>query len=360
MTYARIDEILDTFEDLDYFEQIPLLEEAVALADQLSDADLSWSMRMELLAAYVFGGAPEKAIMTFAWLESTSEKNPDQFPASRSNGRWLEETDLLWAFKWVLAELPGFAQIPRAHIEATLERMHTHYTRHQQSLRPYWMARIRNHIAFGDGHDAVQNALENFRTSSRDVYADCYACELNFLVETHLFLGDTDRALQIAEPLISGEHSCAEIPHLTYAALTIPTWSAGMKDRARLFHQLAYDLCQHNPDFLIPISTIIAFRILEDDWNGAARLFETHVGWAEQTRAPERKLQFLQASWALAHHAPPNASLKTRSPLGPCGMSFSEWKTRLEADIATITTAFDARNQNRSTSERVEKFRGLF
>ncbi len=360
MSRARIDEILESYEDLEYYEQIPLLEEAVTIADQLASVDLAWEMRMELLAACVFGGAPEKAIMQFAWLESTSENNPDRFPASHSNGRWLEATDLLWAYKWVLAELPGFAQVSRVHIEATLERMRTQYTRHQQSLRPYWMACIRNHIAFGDGRPAVQQALENFRTAPRDVYADCYACELNFLVETHLFLDEVDNALRVAQPLISGEEHCAEVPHLTYAALTIPTWRAGMKDQARLFHQRAYDLCQHNPDFLVAIATLIGFRLLEEDWKGAAALFEAHVSWAENTRSMERKLQFLLASWALAHRAPTDITLKTRSVLGPCGTPISSWKTRLEQEISTLTIAFDERNGNHSVTQRSDAYRALF
>jgi len=359
MSYDRIDELTWEAENSEPYEAIPILEEAVRLGDELHEEELSWSLRMELLSACVFGGAPEKALMIFAWLESKSDREPDRFPASRSNGRWLEDTDLLWAYKWIFVNISGFVQISRVQIENTLERMRTKYEEHNVSLRPYWMCRVRTGIDLGNSDESIREALENFRTLPRDVYADCKACETHFMVESLLFLGELDRALLVAEPLINGEESCAEVPHITYPMLTVPTHLAGMHDKARLFHQRGYELCKSNPDFLSGISELMAFRILDGDWSGGAELFEAHVRWAEDTRSTLRRLRFLQSARALAHTAPEGATLKSRSPLGPGTLTMSEWETKLAAEITQITTAFDRRNGNSRVSELDHKQRAL-
>ncbi len=361
MTHARITELLESLHGLDYPNQLAPAEEAVRLADQLGDEKLAWKARFQLLTAAVFGGEPDKALVTFAWLESKSSQDPERFPASRAVlGLFLSETDLLWGYKWVGLNLPDFVEISRVDIEAVLERMRVQYEHHHISLRPYWAAQARTHRSLGDDHSKTQEAVKAFNNSKRDAYADCVACEWNFRVEMELLDDDIERALGLADKLVDGNHSCAEVPHITFSSLVVPTWRAGLHDRARVFHKRGYDMCLDNKDFLVPICEHIDFRLLEDDWLGAYALLRRHAPWARDARAGMRRLRFLQSALAVASLAPEGSEFKMDADLLTEQADAPEptahaWAPRLEAAVSALAARFDSRNGNTSVSERVRQ-----
>ncbi len=361
MTQERIAELLESLHGLEYPNQIAPAEEAVHLADRLGDEELAWKARFELLTAAVFGGEPEKALMTFAWLESKSTHDPERFPASKAVlGLFLSQTDLLWGYKWIGLNLPDFVEISRQDIESVLDRMRVQYERHQVSLRPYWAVQARTHRSLGDPASDIREAVTAFNTSTRDVYADCVACEWNFRVEMALLEGDVDRALGLADKMVDGGHSCAEVPHITFSSLVVPAWQAGFQDRARGLHQRGYEMCRGNKDFLVPICDHIDFRLIDGDWPGAHLLLQRHAVWARDTRASWRRLRFLQTALAVAHHAPDNVDLGLPSQFQPVGLAASnptivEWRAWLRAEVMRLAGRFDERNGNPSISNEVRK-----
>jgi hypothetical protein len=359
MTLERITELLESLEGLEYPNRVAPAEEAVRMADRLGDEKLAWKARFALLTAAVFGGEPDKALVTFAWLEGKSSQDPERFPASRAVlGLFLSETDLLWGYKWVGLNLPDFVEISRQDIEAVLQRMRVQYEHHHVSLRPYWAVQARTHRSLGDEPSNIHDAVTEFNASPRDAYADCVACEWNFRVEMALLEGDVERALGLADRLVDGNHSCAEVPHITFSTLVVPTWKAGLHDRARVFHQRGYEMCRDNKDFLVPICEHIDFRLIEGDWPGAHAMLQRHALWARDTRASWRRLRFLQTALAVARHAPDDAVLTLPSEFQPAGAgpkpSMDDWRTQLEADITALAARFDLRNGNTAISDEAQ------
>lgn len=357
MSVERALALLEELEGLDYPERIQPAEEAVRLADQARDDELAYTARFELLTASVFGGAPEKALVAFAWLESRSTQDPERFPFSRA-GSYLTSTDVLWAYKWIGLNLLLFAEISRAQIESVLERMRTQYERHGISLRPYWMTRSRMHVALGDGEQDVLRSYEAFEAAPRDMYADCRACEVNYLVETALHRGDFDLAMLHATPVLQGRLKCAEVPHITLSTLVVPSWDAGMHDLARQLHQRGYDLCRGNKDFLAQIAEHIDFRLLDGDWAGAKELVERHFAWTVGARVGSRELRFLQSALAVASTAPSGARFEIHHGIGPADAA--AWIHSLEASVKDAAARFDLRNQNRWVSSQIDRHQARF
>lgn len=364
MTHERITEILESLDDLEYPNRIGPAEEAVNLADRLGDQELAWKARFELLTATVFGGEPEKALVAFAWLESKSTQEPERFPASRAvKGRYLTETDLLWGYKWIGLNLPDFVEISRRDIEAVNHRMRDQFEENHVSLRPYWTVKACTYQSLGDDRVKIQEAVNNFEASPRDIYADCFACEWNFRIEMALLQGDLERAFSLGEKLIEGNYGCASVPHITFTSLMIPAWRAGLKDKARVFHQRGYDLCKNNRDLLISVCEHIDFRLLEGDWPGAYAMLQRHVPWAHSTRSSMRRLRFLRTALAVAALAPAGGDFGLPTDLiadaaDPRGAT--EWKHRLNAEVILLAERFDERNGNTTISEVVRKFRRGF
>jgi hypothetical protein len=76
----EIYELLDTALDLEEGdERISLLEAAVRLVDREGDLDLQYGVREELIRASIFGGATDKALVTFSWCLAQFDRNPGQF-----------------------------------------------------------------------------------------------------------------------------------------------------------------------------------------------------------------------------------------------------------------------------------------
>ena len=340
MSIDDVEQLLNELAGLDYHERVPIAERAVALSDSLGDERLAWDSRFELLTAAVFGGVPEKALVTFAWLESESSEDPERFPASRAvGGRFLSETDVLWAYKWVGLNLGGFANIPRPQIESVLARMLDQYTRHNVSLRPYWSTLARLQRDLGEPTDVVLSSFAKSLTEPRDAYADCVACEWNARVEMALLADDIDEAIRCAQIILDRPYTCAEVPHLTHSALVVPLWLAGLQDMARMHHKRGYELSKSNPDFLIAVSDHLDFRLLESDWQGAAELARVHEKWAVATRSDYRRLRFLVSVRALHRMAPEPVRLR-------------EYDDAADVDlqISHLVARFDARNGNDTTS----------
>ncbi len=334
-----------------YTERIGAAEMACVLADQIGDLDSAWEAREALVQASAFGGAPEKCLMGFAWLESHVESDPERFPMQ----------DILWSYKWVCEKVPEFSQISRASVESTIERMRVAYETCGVSLRPYYAARARAASMMDGNTDALRNHMENYAMAPRDRYADCRACETHFATGIALLVDDYDRAHQLALPIVNGKEKCSEIPHLTYGLLTVPSWQAGFQDRARLYHQRGYDLCRTTVDFLEAISAHLHFTLVSDNEEQAVEIFERHISWALDSHAGWRRLHFLESALALLKRLESRDSQrKFAVPQAwkneaKASVEVSEMKNLVDQELTRLVAAMDARNQNEWVSGQVAR-----
>lgn len=350
--------------------RMAVAEEAVRIADVHGDLQLGYETRMAALEAAVFGGFPEKALVAFGWLTGTCDREPERFPESRSlRGVLLLEVDLLWAYKWVVQNTPGFPQISRAQIEGALDEMERRYERNGFSLRPVWMNRAWVGMELGESPEQITRYYNAWELAERDAYADCEACEQNFRVEVHRFVGDWDRELEAAQPLLDNEMSCAEVPHLTVSNLVMPMWLHGEHERAARLHVRGYEMCHDNRDFLAELAEHVDYRIVSGDLPGALQMAEHHLAWVDEARSGRRRWRwFLTLGELFARVAADRDRVVVRIPrnIAPPGSESPHDPARLAAwfreQTDELTRAFDARNGNdavsRWTQELRERLRG--
>ncbi len=342
--------------------RMALAEDAVRSADASGDIALAYKARMSVLEAAVFGGYPERAIVAFGWLCATCDREPERFPQSRTLGGFLLlEVDLLWAYKWVVQNTPGFPQISRAQIEATLDEMESRYLRQGFSTRPVSMNRAWVGMELGEPPERIAEHFERWRRGPRDAYADCEACEQNFHVEIQRYLGNWALEVEAAQPLLHGEMSCAEVPHLTISNLVMPMFEHGELEEAARLHQRGYQMCCDNRDFLAEIAEHVDYRIVTGDVAGALELAERHIAWVAETRSGRRRWRWFVTLGELFDRLD-DGDPKVRLPaaIAPddsrpqTPRALSEW-FRERAD--ELSSAFDARNGNHSVSTRAIELR---
>ena len=345
--------------------KVATAEEAAALSDAVGDEALQYEARMAVLEASIFAGFPEKALVAFSWISAACDRSPDQFPESDTLlGLFIRRVDLLWAYKWVVQNTHGFPQITRRQVEKTLDDMATRYAKNGYSLRPVWMNRTRIAMAMDAGTEGAAESFARWREAPRDLYADCAACEQHFQVDYHLYRGDLEQATQAAGPLLRGELACAEVPHMTYLRLVVPTWLGGDHGQATFYRERGYELCRGNRDFLEELAEIVEFDVIRGELDEALRVFQSHAQWLADSRVGSRRLRWFATLAGLFERLledRPEVELRLPSGFGPAsgGPSYAvqplaDWAARESRQLAE---AFDRRNGNDLVTTRVGQIR---
>ncbi len=339
-------------------ERIAVAEEAVRLADAGGFEVAAFDARLELVQSAVLGGYPEKGFIAFGWCAAKSKADPERFKESKSlAGIFLLGVDVLWTYKWMTLQVPWYPQITQAQMEETLRDMEARYIAHNISLRPLHMARVRCILETGGDPDEAKDFFRKWQFAPRDLYADCEACEISFQSYYYAERGDPERAIQEAAPLISGEKSCAEVPHNTYARLLDCALELDRKEDAARWHEIGYPMVQSNRDFVWNVSRHIAYLVKIGNLDKAQTLAERHLDWAVANRVIDRRMWYFASLRELfaAHDGPVQAKLSPKlSIYVESGSYDAAALTKFFADeTAAMAKRFDERNGNTYVSDRI-------
>jgi len=281
----KINSILRELYTMQYGDaKIALAEEAVRLADLNGDLNLQVTARNELISAAIHGGESEKAIVAYSWCLKKYDENPESF------SNYL----LFWQYKWILNNIHHFPSVSREQIDSIFADAVRRYQQNGISLRPIYGERCALELCSGNPEKAAQY-YHKWLTENRDFYADCLACETNRQVEYLAVCGRDEEALKVAEPILSGDRVCSEVPHLTLGSVLLPLLRLNQVETASECFTKGYKLISGNKDFLETVAQQIEFLALVGKTKRAARLFEKHFNWALDTRDLYNKFQFYKA-----------------------------------------------------------------
>jgi hypothetical protein len=324
--------------------QVNLLESAVQIADFHGDIEQGFRLRTALISAATFSGYGEKALVAFSWCLAKYDEDPQKFP----------EFQLFWRYKWICEGLSKFPQVPREQIQATLMDFADRYQRSGRSLRPFFQLKTIAAIIMNDHAEAIEYE-QKWRETERDYsYSDCPACELDWKIKFLIYIGDYNRSLTEAKPIVQGNMHCAEIPHHTLAALLLPLLKLGRIDEAMEYHRKGYPMVAKNRDFLLSVSEHLLFLVVTNDLAKAIGLLEKHLHWALEPVEPWSQFYFYRASYFLLKSLQEGSentvklilprSFSLYAPDGCYDISLLvNWFSQAAQDLAT---RFDRRNGN--------------
>lgn len=211
-------------------------EELVDAADRFDDTGLRAMALLELMEAYEYDGERSKAPVVFARVLKLWDADRGSF------GEWASQ-QVFWRFKWVATSLLGTPDVPLASVRRWHGEMRDRYRAAGHGLQPYYAQRF--HLAAHIGED-VQDAYELWAARPRTELSDCHACEVRAAASHLVRQGDDAAALDAWRPVLSGESTCAEEPHVSHAQALLPllrqggwtrpapaTWSATASRAAR-------------------------------------------------------------------------------------------------------------------------------
>jgi hypothetical protein len=323
--------------------KLAFLEEAVRLADVHQDVALADDVRKELINAATFSGYPEKALVAFSWRLAQCDRDPDKFP----------EQQILWEYKWIADSLTDFPQISRQQIDDAFDDMARRCERSGAGLRAVHKLRWQSALNRCEP-DTAREYYRKWEQTPRDWNTDCAACEQDDFVEYHLFLGEKEKALELAEPILDGTLRCATIPQNTYGRVLLPLVQLGQVDKAAIYHRRGYRLICNNRKFLSAISNHLRFFALTDNFAQALRLLEKHLEWALEAKDLLTQWRFLLAARFCLRRLAENGHTSLKLRLSKAAACFREEGTYEVAVVASwldelcreLAARFDARNGN--------------
>jgi tetratricopeptide (TPR) repeat protein len=262
-------------------EKVNVLEAAVRLADHHGDVGRGYSAREALISAAVHGGHTDRAVVAFAWCRAQAKRDPTRF------GGW----HLLWENKWILESLHEHLGVTRAQIQEALDDYAAAIEGQGGSGRS--VAKLRLMVAADMGEmDEARRFYDVFRDTLRDAHSDCEACDVCAIFTLHVRWGEDVEALRVGAPVLKGRLSCAHVPHdlLPWAARAY--FRLGRLPEARDAYLRGYRMTLNNRRYLPGMGLFLGFLGLTDNHGPALTLFEKHLIWALETRAPPLAFHF--------------------------------------------------------------------
>ena len=238
--------------------------------------------------------------------------------------------DCLWKFKWIVSGIAKSSIIEKELIDEVNEAMLFYYERMEFSLASYYKALMNQNIDMGDTREAKSN-YELWKKLAKDDMGDCEACEASGEIAYLNFIGEHAAALKLAEPLLSGELTCSEVPHITYAPILFSMIALGRTWEAKTLLPKAATTIETNPRVVNQIAPLIEIAVRLDERETALSLARKH-------------------SHAILDSNDDLNYLKLLIPIVAFGDE-NTYKMALE-----IAGKFDARNQNFYYADYLNKF----
>ena len=236
----------------------------------------------------------------------------------------------LWKFKWIVSGITKSSIIEKELIDEVNEAMLFYYERMEFSLAAYYKASMNQNIDMGDTREAKSN-YELWKKLAKDDMGDCEACEASGEIAYLNFIGEHAAALELAEPLLSGELTCSEVPHITYAPILFSMIKTGKIEEAKTLLPKAAATIESNPRVINQIAPLIEIAVRLDEREMALSLARKHSRAILDGNDDLNDLRFFIAVSAFGDE--------------------SDYKTALE-----LADKFDARNQNFYYADYLNKF----
>ncbi|MCH7233124.1 hypothetical protein L0U85_20015 [Glycomyces sp. L485] len=321
--------------------KVAALERAVEGADAVGDPELVNYALNGLVDAYEFSRDSTRNLVPFARLLRNFDSQPEHFDAYLTRS-------LYWTFKWVVDKMIEQPDVPLESIEHWLEEMRRRYAEAGYSMHAPCAYEMQLAYHIGD-YDRVATAIEALGEAEEDDMSDCAACQYTSLA-TIVFYAEEDSAdacMEMLEPVLAGEYTCAHEPHYALALSLIPLVELGKPGEARANHLRGYMMCRGKEDMVRMIALHVEFCALTGNEARAVEILADHVRFFDLELGIMDRQRLMEVTVLTCRRLAALGFPDTAMP-GPGGREWTaadlaEWA---EAERAAIVAKFDARNGN--------------
>jgi len=321
--------------------KVAALERAVEAADAVGDPELQNYALNGLVDAYEFSRDSTRLLVPFARLLRNFDSQPAHFDAYLTRS-------LYWTFKWIVDTMIEQPDVPLESIEHWLQEMRRRYAEAGYSMHAPAAYEMQLAYHVGD-YERVAAAIEALGEAEEDEMSDCTACQYTALATIVFYAEEdsADAAMEMLEPVLSGEQTCAHEPHYGLALSLLPLVELGRIDEARANHLRGYQMCKGKEDMVQMWALHIEFCALTGNEHRAVEILADHARFFDLDLGVRDRQRLMEVTVLTCRRLIALGFADTAMP-GPGGTAWTaaglhDWA---EAERTAICARFDARNGN--------------
>ncbi|MER5809529.1 tetratricopeptide repeat protein [Streptomyces sp. NPDC002033] len=323
-------------------------EALTAAAEVSGDPALFRQALVGQIDAYEYSAERTRMVVPFARLLQEYDRDPGAFDASEAHS-------LFWRFKWVAGRIVESPEIPVETVTHWLDDMERRYRIAGYSERAVRQSEYYLAHATGD-RERAERAVERWRAADRDAMSDCHACETHTQGWFWSDRGEDARAIEIWEPVLSGQQTCMEEPHRVLARALLPLVRLGRTAEARSHHLRGYRLARGKESLLRSIGEHIEFCALTGNEARGLEILSEHAALLGSLADADAQRDFfggvlvlLGRLKRLGHGADPCV------PYEGSARTVDELYGILLGQALAVAARFDARNRTTRVSDELRE-----
>ncbi|XVU25513.1 tetratricopeptide repeat protein [Actinoplanes sp. CA-054009] len=329
--------------------QIAMVEQILRHVDAVNDPQLAFVTRMIASNAYIYGGEPAKAFVTFSWCIGDFDRNPQPYHQRAQH-------NLLWLFKAMVNALTKFPEVPLARTYAVLDDMERRYREFGRGLGALYKYRyvVADHVGLRDDADSW---YEKWQAAPRDSLSDCVGCDPTDVAAHLSERGRFAEAVEHAHPVLEGTLNCTEQPQTILEELMVPYLLTGRLTEAADAHRRSYRLQRPNLADMADIAGHITFCARTGNESRGLEILQRHIDWLDKAPSPMAAMEFAAAGGHLLRRVVElgHGDAVVRR-VGRPDSTAAELATELTAQATELAARFDARNGTAEQSRRVAEW----
>lgn len=352
------------WDDRSFPRLLPLLEEAVPLADEVGDTWAGFWLRAQLAGVCNNLRLAERAMVAVFWCLSMLERDPGV--RARDGGRILRSAGNIAQL------LPTVPTLPRQEILRLLdevERLHR-----QAGLPLRSVAEVRHFVLLRMGDLGLAGeAFDQWRALPRESAwrLDCDVCEADAMLEWYAAIGRDEDAIAAAATLLDGtavgvKDKCEGLRAWGHANALAPLVRLGRLDDAWTCHRRGLGMVNGRTGMLAAVGKHLAFLAAVGDLGRAVSLAGQHLALADRLTEHGRyrlDLGVWLVVCALRRYGISETDLRIppwHPAFSPAGRyDVAALAERLGAAVGSLALRFDSRNGNDFVSMELSREHAL-
>ena len=263
-------------------EQVRAAERAVLLADEAGESEGILQARLALVSARFHVPNDPADVALIGWLLTQLDTDvPDE------QDRWR----ILWYGKWAMDRVINIPEVSLSTARQMITDVGMRIAAEGYSERP--VAQQWTVLAEMAGTtDERDSWLGRWQVAPRDELADCLACEAALLGSIAAGDDEHEQALDVWSPVISGEETCAEQPHLVLSEAVDSLVRTDHIDAAIAAHQRGWRLTKNDPQFAVAMGRQLMFLVRSGYIREAVDRLLPRLGWQDDLRLSSDRMYF--------------------------------------------------------------------
>lgn len=261
--------LLEVGKKSDTKDRIKLLKQAINIADGSNDLDWGYELRSDLMYLEKGTSHCQESIPAFVWILDAVDTNPDLF----------DENDILLKYKWMILAAQRNTVFTGEQLDSIREDFRKRMEKNGHGLYTYYNLLFIWYMQSGNFEEARR--YKDLREAQQpDSISYCLACDIDSNVKIELLTGDFDKAIILADELLSGRETCYYEPFSVLAKLVY--YLALNKDsQASVYYdrlEEEFSKLESESQLMLSISYMIFYTSLfnrERAWS----LFEKYSCW---------------------------------------------------------------------------------